>query len=254
MTRLTLGCISLLAIWLILTGFSVAKINPDDIIGMWTFDEGKGDKAEDTSGKKNNGDIVGPKWVDGKFGKCLEFDGKDDYVNCGNDVSLDPPHITMIMWVWFDHIPYVHDIALNKEGKYRLIGGEVDNTHVSVRYATKNTAWGPGTVAGKTLLEAKRWYHAAGSYDGEKWRIFLDGKLDGDKKETGDLVSNANNVYIGMYQPPNGWPFTGYIDEVVLLKVGLKDEADIQELMNKGTAVLSKGKLAQTWGKLKQGH
>lgn len=81
-----------------------------------------------------------------------------------------------------------------------------------------NAAWGSGTAAGKTELIAKKWYHAAATYDGKKWKLYLDGKNDGEKSESGDLVSNANNVYIGLYSPPNGWPFTGFLDEVVIAR------------------------------------
>ena len=41
---------------------------------------GSGEVAEDSSANGNDGELkVGPKWVDGKFGKALEFDGVDDY-------------------------------------------------------------------------------------------------------------------------------------------------------------------------------
>lgn len=242
-------CFSLIVIGLIFSSPGYTAIDPATVAGYWSFDEGKGDVAEDSSGNGNHGKLFGPEWADGMVGKALKFDGVDDYVNCGNDVSLDPPHITMVMWVWFDHIPYVHDIALNKEGKYRLIGGEVDNTHLSVRYATTNTAWAPGIVVGKTELKAETWYHAAATYDGEKWRLYLDGQLDEEKAESGDLVSNANILYIGMYQPPTGWPFTGLIDEVGVYNVALS-QADINSLMAPA-AVSPAGKLSTCWATIK---
>lgn len=250
MTRLTIICISFIVINLVFAGLGNAKINPDDIVGYWHFDEGKGDETKDDSGRGNDGDIVGAEWADGKEGKCLEFDGVDDYVNCGSDSSLDSAHVTMAMWVWFDHIPYSHDIALNKEGKYRLIAGDFDTTHVSIRYATTATAWGPGTLAGKTVLKAKRWYHAAATYDGAKWSLYLDGKLDGEKAESGDLVSNANPVYIGLHDPPSSWPFTGFIDEVVIANTALSEQ-DINTLM-KPTAIFPIGKLTTTWAEIKK--
>jgi hypothetical protein len=46
-----------------------------------------------------------------------------------------------------------------------------------------------GTAAGKTELIAKKWYHAAATYDGKKWKLYLDGKLDGEKSESGNLIS-----------------------------------------------------------------
>ena len=70
----------LIVIGLIFTGQSSAKIDSKSIVGVWLFDEGSGKTARDSSGKGNDGELMNnPKWVSGKFGKALEFDGKDDW-------------------------------------------------------------------------------------------------------------------------------------------------------------------------------
>lgn len=80
-TRMALVGISLIFIGAIFTGQSIAKIDPKTIEGLWLFDEGKGNVAVDSSGKGLDGKLIGnPTWVDGKFGKALEFDGKAAYV------------------------------------------------------------------------------------------------------------------------------------------------------------------------------
>jgi len=41
-----------------------------------------------------------PPWTSGKYGSALKFDGKDDYVNCGNGASLNiTGAITIEAWV-----------------------------------------------------------------------------------------------------------------------------------------------------------
>ena len=83
-TKATIVCVGLIAINLIFTGQNFAEIDPASIIGVWLFDEGKGDAAKDYSPNGNDGTLnEGPKWVDGQFEKALEFDGKDDYVQIG---------------------------------------------------------------------------------------------------------------------------------------------------------------------------
>ncbi len=53
---------------------------------LWLrFEEGKGDIARDSSGYNNDGKIYGASWVKGKVGGGLQFDGVDDYVDCGSD-------------------------------------------------------------------------------------------------------------------------------------------------------------------------
>ncbi len=58
-----------------------AEIDPDTVVGVWLFDEGKGDVASDASGNGLDGEFEGkPEWVEGKFGMALEFDGNSAYV------------------------------------------------------------------------------------------------------------------------------------------------------------------------------
>ena len=55
---------------------SAAEVSVDDAIGIWLFDEGRGTVAKDSSPNGNDGELIaGPKWVEGKFGGALEFDG-----------------------------------------------------------------------------------------------------------------------------------------------------------------------------------
>src|SRR5690606_24292769 len=51
------------------------------LVGRWTFDEGGGERAADTSGYDNYGIIRGAQRVPGYVGSALEFDGFDDYLD-----------------------------------------------------------------------------------------------------------------------------------------------------------------------------
>ncbi len=53
-----------------------AAVDADSVVGMWLFDEGSGDTAEDASGNGNDGILVGATWEDGVRGSGVEFDGK----------------------------------------------------------------------------------------------------------------------------------------------------------------------------------
>ena len=58
--------------------------------------------ATDSSGNNNHGTLVGdPQWAAGKIGGALQFDGVDDYVDCGASPSLDiTGPITIAAWVY----------------------------------------------------------------------------------------------------------------------------------------------------------
>ena len=79
---------SLIVLSLMFAGVSSAELDPKTVVGMWLFDEGKGDTAVDSSENGNDGELVnGPKWVkDGQFGSALEFDGNESkgHVVVGN--------------------------------------------------------------------------------------------------------------------------------------------------------------------------
>ena len=73
--------------WLVIIGSLCVAATPisaellDDAVGIWLFDEGKGNTAADTSGNGNDGAITGAKWAEGKFGGALEF---------------EPPHVVTV--------------------------------------------------------------------------------------------------------------------------------------------------------------
>ena len=78
--KITIMCISLTAFGLMFTGQSDAKVDLESAVGIWLFDDGGGNVAKDSSGNGYDGKLMnGPKWVKGKFGMALEFDGKDDW-------------------------------------------------------------------------------------------------------------------------------------------------------------------------------
>ncbi|MEK7397513.1 MAG: hypothetical protein AAB116_11315, partial [Candidatus Poribacteria bacterium] len=72
--------------------FSVSIAFPaeEGLVGYWSFDEGKGDIAADSSGNKNDGKLIrNPEWVEGKFGKALKFDsGQRQKVEIQNSDSF----------------------------------------------------------------------------------------------------------------------------------------------------------------------
>jgi len=73
------------------------------LVGYWTFNEGTSTVALDYSGNKNKGTLVnGPTWVNGKFGKALNFDGVNDYVTQG--LSLAQSQGTIAHWVKPDQL------------------------------------------------------------------------------------------------------------------------------------------------------
>jgi len=79
-----------------------------DMVGRWNFEKIEGGKVIDTSGYGNDGVVHGATLVPGleQLGNALSFDGVDDYVDCGNDASLNVTNaITIEAWIRPDSLP-----------------------------------------------------------------------------------------------------------------------------------------------------
>ena len=77
-----------------------ALINPHPgLVGWWSFNEGTGTIAGDSSGNGNTGTINGATWVDGKYGKALSFNGVNNYVEIGDTLDPQLSDFTFISWI-----------------------------------------------------------------------------------------------------------------------------------------------------------
>jgi hypothetical protein len=235
-------------------GPSYAEIDEASFIGMWLFDDNKGDTAKDSSQNGNDGTFIGdPQWVEGKFGKALSFDGVDDYMDTGlNTDDLSSP-ITISFWMNAAQIkksPLVSgyngadpnanrwDIQLNRDGagKIRWVEHEGRDGAIS-----------------ETVIQADTWYHIAVIHDlpNSESHIFVNGELEATAKIEQDL----NTGRVLQIADGDGDCYGGIIDDVAIFNAVLTED-DILTIMNKGlegmTAVSPSGKLASTWADIKQ--
>ena len=263
MTRLTIICISFIVISLMFVGQSYTKIDPETCVGMWLFDEGRGDTTEDSSKNGNDGELMnGPEWVDGKFGEALSFDGVGTFVNCGNGESIQlSDKITISGWV------RNNGLGVRKFWAAKAAGGSDADSEWWMEWTADNkasfTLWNSSSVravaTGPNTLDGN-WHLITSTYDknagSANVKIYVDGVLVGSTTQTGQLQTGANQpVIIGTI---GLWPtkaFNGLIDEVAIFNVALSHD-DINNIMTRGlegiAAVSPSGKLATTWADLKK--
>ena len=243
-------CINLIVITLILAPQGDAKIDPESIVGAWLLDEGAGNATRDSSGKGNDGKLVGnPKWVAGKFGKALEFDGKDDCVEVPDNDSLDVTALTLAAWV-------------KSEAKQLLDGNVIVYKLSSYIHQYWATTMNPGVFVGgqwcgsgwlpQAVIWDGEWHHVALTYDGSTQKFYVDGVFKGDNaacKGKIDITTNSLKIGTG-----NTGFYTGSIDEVAVFGVALGED-DFKIIVKEGfraiTAVYPLGKLTTTWSSVK---
>ena len=154
----------------ILAASSYAEIDPKTAIGVWFFDEGSGDKAKDSSGNGNEGKLLrNINWVDGKFGKALEFDGNTGtYVNCGKGASLNSPStLTIVAWVKpmaSSKFDYTAILGRGLSASWGIYTTKAPN-NLYIRLFTKG---GQTQLTSTKAFETEVWSHFAVAYNGKK--------------------------------------------------------------------------------------
>ncbi len=218
------------------------KIDTQSVVGMWGFDEGEGNIAKDSSGHHNDGTLVGnPEWADGKFGAALQFDGVDDYVDCGNAKVLHIPKGTMMAWM------KVHTDKDSGLSAVTLPFGD------SRRWEPPFRSLGLGAVQGEPVfwiainaenkeflsgaLQLHRWHHIAITYDGLMRRGYIDGEEVFSYVFRGEIeYSGAPSCVIGTRGKESpGEFFNGVIDEVAIFNEALSVD-QIRAVMKNGMA------------------
>jgi hypothetical protein len=246
MTRLNIICISFIIVGLIFAGQSYAEVDSENILGIWLLDEGTGDIAEDSSGNGNDGTLGGgPTWINGVFGKALDFSGSSSYVDCGNAEALNVEVFSVSFWC---NIPstqsWNHMISRGEHhggGNPGAVnwGVMMYADQETILYEAFNDTVKPSISANTTTGE---WHHVVATHDGATMQLYHDGELAGTSPTTGIMLDENLPFIIGA-QSRAGGPsdyFSGSIDEVGYFNIVLTPE-DIEMIMNNGLAGITGG-------------
>ena len=248
-------CIALL---LVLTPLAMS-VGPkeflDGLVLYHPYDEGKGDTAEDFSGNKHEGVIDNPKWVDGKFGKALEFGGQgsDAFVTVESTDALNVDACSFMAWINAEHWNGTRQIV--GKSVHGGCGGRVQYGLFSEGGVFKLRLEAVGARADITtdLPDTEKFVHVAFTNDTDKTKIYIDGKEVVEADTPGKLGANDDPWRIGQDCDRLNYVFAGIIDEVRLWNRALSEE-EIKTFMDQGVDALDVeaiGKLSTTWGRLK---
>jgi peroxiredoxin len=192
-----------------------------NLIGWWKFDETEGNTAVDSSGKGNDGTLVGnPVWrpKGGKIGGALEFGGKGDYVKIANEPAFDITNqITISAWVNITSVLQEWTGIVTKgDTAWRMSTDFANNVfHFGVSPSDY--------LNGRTEVGAGQWHHVACVYDGKRMKIYVDGALDVLRRRTGPIATNDFPVCIGENIELTGRCWHGLIDDVRIYNCALSE-------------------------------
>lgn len=221
-----------------------------DAVGIWFFDEGAGDTAEDSSGNGHTAKVAAGKleWGTGKFGKAVGFK-PGTHLEVEHTDALNLETFTVAAWVKF--------ITDTGGGEQNIAYKQVEDDRATRNYTLK--MW-EGTIFGifanggngdaaklrsTTNVIDKKWHYTAITYDKTALRLYIDGTEEASVDFTKAPETNDAPITIGS-------GLDAFIDELQILSVALSAD-DIQSDMNNGIqlAVEATGKATTTWAYLK---
>src|SRR3990167_8037062 len=197
------------------------------LVGYWSFD-GKdmaGVTAYDRSGNANNGTLTnGPTRAIGKIGQGLSFDGVDDVIDAGTNITPKANGISGSAWV---NMLGVADIAnddrvvmslwtTGSTGNFNFGVGDygLANDNRLSFTANPDDTW-PNVLSTGTI-NLNGWQHIAFTYDGSNVRFYFNGTLDSSPVFSTSLLTTAGQRFVlgnvNLTNTDNN--FQGYLDDV----------------------------------------
>jgi len=186
---------------------------------LYHFDEGRGDVVKDSGPGGYDGALRGPKWVPGRFGTALWFDGKDDSVFREVPQAIQKlKQITVECW-FNQEDPRGRQFLAGQDVCFHLDLSEGAWTSLSIYNqggSVPNAEGRPHQQVGGALgtVRLAKWHHLAAAYDGQFVSFFFDGVLKGRPQAARDFLlgAPARGLWVGCYVGTDFW-FSGKIDE-----------------------------------------
>lgn len=230
----------------------IESVIDKNLVAYWNFDEGEGNTLHDLSENRNNGTIYGAKWVNGRYGKGLKFDGVNDYVEipANSKLSFDASIQSYTIEMWFNIAKFTNsrgDLHLIKDrqpgtnqsqsyGIGAILSSEKNYKKLSANIWYKPTNTNYAVVSDYALL-SDEWYYVANVIKAnQRHEIYINGKLQGftSIEGVGNTKGNNGGITIGSGYYPSGMQhFNGIIDEVRIYNRVLSPE-EIREHYRRG--------------------
>jgi hypothetical protein len=168
------------------------------------------DHSPNTNDGITNGGMVAADLVNGHIGQGIDFDGSNDFIDCGSDASTDPNgSITVSAWI-YSRAPSGH--IINRGGGWNDPGYSLFHLGNQIRIELQRSGEKDMVDNGITT---NQWHYVALTYDNVSGtiRCYIDGVEQGNTgNHTGPMGNPVENLNIGRKEQ-NAYYFDGIIDE-----------------------------------------
>jgi hypothetical protein len=244
------------SILVLLVWTTIAYGQDSSLVLALSFDEGQGSVAGDSSQYGFDGTILGPQWVNGKFGNALGFDGVDDSVEVA-----DAPELrlldggTVMAWAYimagghasWPRLIHKSDTTGGTGPGYEILFDRANGDAVRSCLGGECQSYVP--------LDLETWYHIAMTFDGTTILTYVDGEQIGENPQLGPVIDSPDLAVIIGNSFNGERQFEGNIDEVRIWS-RILDAGEISSQMDMATddvvaSVAPHSKLATTWAEIK---
>ena len=203
--------------------------------GYWPMYEGRGDVVRDISGVGNHGTLGATRtadprdaqWIRGLFGvgSALKFDG-NDYVAIADDPTLRQQRLTVEAWVRRAGSPgpYRYVVSKGGDGCEAASYGMYSSANGGIAFYVYDGSRFWRSPQGATSIWDDRWHHVAGTYDGARVHLYVDGLEVGTGTPFAGLIK-YDQPYgagaIGAYRGSCDLTMSGSVDEVRIWRQAL---------------------------------
>ena len=190
-----------------------------NLVAYYNFNETSGTTADNGEGTSTYDgtltNMTGNEWQTSSalFGakNCLDFDGSDDYINCGyvaNPSSLS--NLTLECWINPQYVASGHYNRIISQDYLNSGPGWLNLNWDGAAYSYLT-----GLYTGSSLkVSQNEWTHLALVWDGSNIYFYFNGAQDSNVYPVSTLPDSDNDLYIGWQGHYNNTYFNGEMDEI----------------------------------------
>lgn len=204
------------------------------LVAHWAFEDGSGTLVTDASGFGHHGQLNGGTWSTGRVGGGLSLAG-GNHVAVPASAALDaPPAFTISAWIRHAPVTRFASIVDKRDATadgYDLYVSERSNLFMRVNDVT---------LEGSTPVADGAWHHVAGSWDGARLTLWVDGQVDATQSVLSTAIDVSGPLFVGR-NFGGGFVFEGDVDEVRIYDEALGSEEILPLALPSGPTVTLPG-------------
>ena len=217
-----------LPVMALLSLLAVASFSHASLVAYWP---GEGN-ALDASPNGHDGTLSGTGFAPGVVGQAFSFDGITDFISVPGDPALQPPLLSVALWVNASASNGLQLLIDSSHGAGAAGWAVQFNAAEQLSFAYGNGVSFP-EVTSTNIIADNTFHHIAAVFDGSTLSIFIDGLFDDAIAYTGTpavQTANGGNIRLGRHFSLDR-PLNGLLDEVRVYDHAL-NQAEITALAN----------------------